>query len=175
MQQNIMISGTGGQGIVAAGEFLSDALFRKGYEVMFGRSYGAEARGGSCRSEIMVSDAEINDLQFERSDVLLALSLPAFKKFMGVAKPGSLVLVDSGVLEQAGKTRGDVEIVCVPAREISMRLGNPIVANMVFLGALAKRSEMVNLELLKEAVRANMRPSMQEVNLRALDEGYGSV
>ena len=175
MQQNILISGTGGQGIVAAGEFLSEALFRKGYEVMFGRSYGAEARGGSCRSEIMVSDAEINDLQFERSDVLLALSLPAFKKFMGVAKPGSLILVDSGVLEQAGKTRGDVEIVGVPAREISTRLGNPIVANMVFLGALAKRSEMVNLGLLKEAIQANMRPSMQEVNLRALDEGYNSV
>ena len=175
MQLNILISGTGGQGIVAAGEFLSDALFRKGYEVMFGRSYGAEARGGSCRSEIMVGDAEINDLQFERSDVLLALSLPAFKKFVGVAKPGSLVLVDSELLAGAGKVRDDVEIVGVPARQVSLRLGNPIVANMVLLGALARRSEMVNLELLKEAVRANMRPSMQEINLRALDEGYGSV
>ena len=175
MQLNILISGTGGQGVVAAGEFLSDALFRKGYEVMFGRSYGAEARGGSCRSEIMVGDAEINDLQFERSDVLLAMSLPAFKKFVGVAKPGSLVLVDSELLAGAGKVRDDVEIVGVPARQVSLRLGNPIVANMVLLGALARRSEMVNLELLKEAVRANMRPSMQEINLRALDEGYGSV
>ena len=175
MQQNILISGTGGQGVVAAGEFLSDALFRKGYEVMFGRSYGAEARGGSCRSEIMVSDAEINDLQFERSDVLLALSLPAFKKFVGVAKPGSLILVDSEVLEEAGKVRGDVEIIGVPAREITVKLGNPIVANMVLLGAMARRSETVNLELLKEAVRANMRPSMQEINIRALDEGYGSA
>lgn len=175
MQQNILISGTGGQGVVAAGEFLSDALFRKGYEVMFGRSYGAEARGGSCRSEIMVSDAEINDLQFERSDVLLALSLPAFKKYVGVAKPGSLILVDSEVMEEAGKVRSDVEIIGVPAREISVRLGNSIVANMVLLGALARRSETVNLELLKDAVRANMRPSMQEINIRALDEGYGSV
>jgi len=174
LQLNILISGTGGQGVVAAGEFLSDALFRKGYEVMFGRSYGAEARGGSCRSEIMVSDAEINDLQFERSDVLLALSLPAFKKFVGVAKPGSLVLVDSEVLEEAGKVRDDVEIIGVPTRQVSLRLGNPIVANMVLLGALARRSEMVNLEFLKEAVRANMRPSMQEINLHALDEGYGS-
>lgn len=175
MQLNILISGTGGQGVVAAGEFLSDALFRKGFEVMFGRSYGAEARGGSCRSEIMVGDVEINDLQFERSDVLLALSLPAFKKFLGAAKPGSLVLVDSEVLAGAGKVRDDVEIIGVPARQVSTRLGNPIVANMVLLGALAKRSEMVNLELLKEAVRANMRPSMQEINLRALDEGYGST
>ncbi|OGD55161.1 hypothetical protein A3K81_02155 [Candidatus Bathyarchaeota archaeon RBG_13_60_20] len=175
MQQNILISGTGGQGVLAAGEFLSDALFRKGYEVMFGRSYGAEARGGSCRSEVMVSDSEINDLQFEHSDVLLALSLPAFKKFVGVAKPGSLILVDSEVMEEAGRVRGDVEMMGVPARQISLRLGNPIVANMVLLGALARRSETVNLELLKDAVRANMRPSMQEINLRALDEGYGSV
>ena len=142
---------------------------------MFGRSYGAEARGGSCRSEIMVSDAEINDLQFERSDVLLALSLPAFKKFMAVAKPGSLILVDSDVYERAGKVRGDVEIIRVPSREIALKLGNPIVANMVLLGALAKRSEMVNLELLKEAVLANMRPSMQEINLKALDLGHASI
>jgi 2-oxoglutarate ferredoxin oxidoreductase subunit gamma len=175
VKQNILIGGTGGQGVVAAGEFLSDALFRKGYEVMFGRSYGAEARGGSCRSEIMVSDEEINDLQFERSDVLLVLSLPAFRRFMVVAEPGSLVLVDRGVVEQAGEARGDVEIVRVPAREVSLRLGNPIVANMVLLGALAKRSELVNLDLLKDAVRANMRPSMQEINLRALEMGYASV
>jgi 2-oxoglutarate ferredoxin oxidoreductase subunit gamma len=101
--------------------------------------------------------------------------LPAFKKFVGVAKPGSLILVDSEVMEEAGRVRGDVEMMGVPARQISLRLGNPIVANMVLLGALARRSETVNLELLKDAVRANMRPSMQEINLRALDEGYGSV
>jgi 2-oxoglutarate ferredoxin oxidoreductase subunit gamma len=175
VQQSILIRGTGGQGIVAAGEFLSDALFRKGYEVVFGRSYGAEARGGSCRSEVMVSDVEINDLQFEKSDVLLALSLPAFKKYIGVAKPRSLILVDSDVYERAGSVRDDVEIIRVPSREISLKLGNPIVANMVLLGVLAKRSELVNLDLLKEAVLANMRPSMQEINLKALDIGYASI
>jgi len=94
---------------------------------------------------------------------------------MGVAKPGSLILVDSDVYERAGKVRDDVEIIRVPSREISMKLGNPIVANMVLLGALAKRSEMVNLELLKEAVLANMRPSMQEINLKALDLGHASI
>jgi len=83
--------------------------------------------------------------------------------------------VDSDVYERAGKVRDDVEIIRVPSREISLRLGNPIVANMVLLGALAKRSEMVNLELLKEAVLANMRLSMQEINLKALDMGYASI
>jgi len=175
VKQNIMISGTGGQGIVASGSFLSNALFMKNYEVMFSRSYGAEARGGSCRAEIMVSDEPINDLQFEKTDVLLCLSLPAFKKYLPIAKPNSLVVVDSYVLERSTDIRNDLEIIKVPAREIAISLGNQIVANMVLLGALAGRSDMVRLDLLKDAVNQNMRESMREINLKALQMGYESV
>ena len=176
MKLNILIGGTGGQGIVAAGEFLSQALFMKGYEVMFGRSYGSEARGGSCRSEVMVSDSQINDLQFEESDVLLCLSLPAFKKYLSRAKSGSLVVVDSLVVGRFhGVIREDVEVIMVPARDIAVRLGNQIVANMVMLGALARRSDVLSLELLKDAVMENMREDMREINLQALQEGYDYI
>ena len=176
MKQNILIGGTGGQGIVAAGEFLSQALFMKDYEVMFGRSYGSEARGGSCRSEIIVSDAQINDLQFEESDIFLCLSLPAFKKYIQKARPGSLVIADSMVINRVQTSiRDDVDLVQVPARDIASRLGNQIVANMVMLGALAKRSEILRLELLKYTVKENMREDMQEMNLRALEEGYSHI
>lgn len=172
MKQNILISGTGGQGVVASGEFLSQALFSDGFEVIFGRSYGSEARGGSCRSEIMVSDIEIYDLQFEESDVLLCLSLPAFKKYISKAKPGSIVLVESEVIPRVmGEIRDDVTIIPVPARETAVRLGNQIVANMVLLGALSKHSDIVSLDSLKEAVNTKMRPSMQEININALDLG----
>ena len=175
MQQNILISGTGGQGIIASGEFLSEALFMKDFEVMFSRSYGASARGGACMSQIMVADHVINDLQFEQSDVLLCLSLPAFKKFMPLAKPDSLIIVDTNVYNRAEDIREDVEIVQVPARDIAVNLGNQIVANMVMLGALAKYSEMVYLDLLKDAIQTNMRESMREINLKALQMGYDSV
>lgn len=176
MQQNILICGTGGQGIIAAGGFLSKALFRKDLEVMFSRSYGASARGGACKSEIMVSDKEINDLQFEESDVLLALSLPAFKKYIGGARQGSLVIVDSSVLARVDEpVRGDVKLLKVPARDIAVELGNQIVANMVILGALARVSEMVSLDYLREAVEANMKPGMRAINLQALQRGSDSV
>ena len=175
MKQSILISGTGGQGVIAAGSFLSNALFMKDYEVMFSRSYGAEARGGSCMAQIMASDTVINDLQFEKTDVLLCLSLPAFKKYLPIAEPGSLVFVDSSVFERADKVRDDVEIIKVPAREIAQSLGNPIVANMVILGALAKRSEMVRLDLLKDVVIVNMRESMRDINLKAIQMGHDSV
>lgn len=175
MQQNILISGTGGQGIIASGEFLSEALFMKNYEIMFSRSYGASARGGACMSQIMVADHIINDLQFEKSDILLCLSLPAFKKYMEQAKEGSLIIVDTSVYSRVDMVREDLRIILVPARDIANELGNQIVANMVMLGALAKNSEMVNLELLKEAVNTNMRESMRDINLKALQRGYDSV
>ena len=175
MQQNILISGTGGQGIIASGEFLSEALFMKELEVMFSRSYGASARGGACMSQIMVADHVINDLQFMQSDVLLCLSLPAFKKYMPLARPDSLIIVDTHVYNRAENIREDLEIVQVPARDIAVGLGNQIVANMVMLGALAKHSEMVNLNLLKDAVNTNMRESMREINLKALQMGYDYV
>ena len=172
MQQNILISGTGGQGIIASGEFLSEALFMKNYEIMFSRSYGASARGGACMSQIMVADHIINDLQFEKSDILLCLSLPAFKKYMPMAKPGSLIIVDTHVYERAESIRDDVAIVRIPARDIAVGLGNQIVANMVMLGQLAKNSETVSLDLLKDAVNTRMRESMREINIKALEAGY---
>ena len=168
MKQNILISGTGGQGIVASGEFLGQALFAKEYEVMFSRSYGASARGGACKSEVMVSDGIINDLQFEDTDVLMCLSLPAFKKYISMAKPGSLIIVDTHVYERAENIREDVEIVHLPARDIAVGLGNQIVANMVMLGVLAKHSETVSLDLLKDAVNTRMR----EINIKALESGF---
>lgn len=173
MYTGILISGTGGQGIIAAGEFLTEALFRAGQEVMFTRSYGSEARGGSCRSEVIVSDSEIYDLQLDKADILVALSPAAFKKYQDRAKEDALVLVDSAVLKSLGESeaRSDVDLKHLPASEIAIELGNPIVANMVLLGALSKLSEVVSLDDLREAVNALMRPSMRDVNLKALESG----
>lgn len=172
MIKSILISGTGGQGIVAAGEFLSEALFDSGYEVINSRSYGSEARGGSCRSQIIVSDTEIFDLSFGQSDILIVLSVAAFNKYQGRSKEGGLVIVDSEVIRRFNKVREDIELVHVDAGIIALELGNLIVANMVLLGALAKFSDLITLDDLKQVVRKNMRPSMQEINLKALEAGY---
>jgi 2-oxoglutarate ferredoxin oxidoreductase subunit gamma len=89
LRRDILISGTGGQGIIAAGEFLSEAIFRAGYDVINGRSYGSEARGGSCRSEVIVSDSEIYDLGFDEADILIALSTPAFRRYLSRVREDS--------------------------------------------------------------------------------------
>jgi 2-oxoglutarate ferredoxin oxidoreductase subunit gamma len=177
MEQGILIGGTGGQGILAAGEFLSEALFRAGYEVINSRSYGSEARGGRCRSEVIVSDSEIYDLQLEEADVLIILSVPAFRQYVSRAKENALVLVDGDVLSKLEReeTRTGIDLVPISASDTAKRLGNPIVANMVLLGALAKRSELLRVEDLRGAVKEMMRPSLQEINLKAIEAGYSEA
>ena len=177
MKRGILISGTGGQGVVAAGEFLSEALFKAGYEVVNTRSYGSEARGGSCRSEVLVSDGDLYDLQLEEADILIAMSVPAYRRYIGRAKRNGLVLVDAEVLSKLreDELRADAELVAVPASETAAKLGNPIVANMVLLGALTKLSDLMGLDRLKDAVKTLMCPSMREINLRALEAGYASA
>ena len=177
MRKDILITGTGGQGIIAAGEFLSDAIFSTGFDIINGRSYGSEARGGSCRSEVIVSDTEIYDLNLGEADILIVLSLPAFKRYQGSVKAGGILLVDARVLDEVGKgeLRDDVDIVVVDATEKALELGNMIVANMILLGALSKRSGLITLDIMKAAVNKRMHPSMQTINIRALESGYGMV
>jgi 2-oxoglutarate ferredoxin oxidoreductase subunit gamma len=174
VEAKILLSGTGGQGIISAGEFLSEALFRAGYEVVNARSYGTEARGGSSRSEILVSDGEIYEIEVDEADILVVMSTPAYRRYIGRAKKQSLVLVEEDVLREIGERelRGDVELVSVPANRMASKLGNPIVANMVMLGALSKRTNLISLEGLKEAVNTLMRPHLREINIKALELGY---
>ena len=177
MQVNIMVTGTGGQGVIAAADFLSESLWRNGLHVVNTRSYGAEARGGSAMSVVIAGDEEIYDIQFEKSDALLVLSLPAYRKYSSVAKPSSLVIVDSRVLERLKpeEARKDVEQVSVPAAEIAEKLGNPIVANMAMLGAYTKKTGLITLSQLKDAVKTLMRTQFHEINLRAIDSGASSI
>lgn len=177
MEVKVLLSGTGGQGIISAGEFLSEALFRAGYEVVNIRSYGTEARGGSSRSEILVSDGEIYEIEVGETDILVAMSTPAYRRYINRAKKESLVLVEEDVLAEIGdeELREDVELVSIPANKTASSLGNPIVANMVMLGALSKRTKLITLEGLKEAVNTLMRPHLREINIKALELGYQEV
>ncbi len=177
MQTNIMISGTGGQGVIAAADFLGEALWRNGHHVVNTRSYGAEARGGSAMSVVIASDEEIYDIQFEKADTILILSLPAYRKFVGVARQGALLMVDGRILGRLKpeELRNDVVQVSVPAADQAEALGNPIVANMVMLGAYTERTGIITLDQLREAVTALMRPQFHEVNLKAIEAGASAV
>ena len=179
MRLGILISGTGGQGVVVAGGFLSKALFKAGYEGVNTHSYGAEARGGACRSEVLVSDAEIYELSLTEADILIAMSTPAYRSYIPKVRRGGTAIVEAAVAEELKglgvDLRPDVETVAIPARRRADELGNTIVANMILLGALIKSTRLIDLEVMKRLVEEEMRQSMREINVKALVTGFSSV
>ncbi|MFW6082587.1 MAG: 2-oxoacid:acceptor oxidoreductase family protein, partial [Chloroflexota bacterium] len=59
MQEEIIISGFGGQGSLFAGQLLAYAAMGQGLHVTWIPSYGPEMRGGKARCTVVISDEEI--------------------------------------------------------------------------------------------------------------------
>jgi len=179
LRLSILISGTGGQGVILAGELLSRAFFKAGYEVINTHSYGAEARGGACKSELLISDEEIYDISLADTDVFIAMSAPAYTRYIHQAKTGSLVLLEEEVAQELKKMaielKGDVETVSIPAKSIAQNLGDVIVTNMVIIGALLKKTSHIELEIIKSVIEESMSPAVRDINLKALERGYSSL
>ena len=57
----LVFSGSGGQGVITAAIILAEAaVIHEGKNATQSQSYGAAARGGATRSDVIISDEEIN-------------------------------------------------------------------------------------------------------------------
>jgi 2-oxoglutarate ferredoxin oxidoreductase subunit gamma len=108
---------------------------------------------------------------------MLVLSLPAYRKYVAVARKDSLVMVDSRVLNRLKpeEVRKDVNTIPVPAADLAEKLGNPIVANMIILAAYTKMTGIIGLDQLRDSVKALMRSQFHDLNLKAIEAGAAAV
>src|SRR5512141_2209504 len=94
-RSEIRLAGEGGQGMILAGIILAEAAaIYDGKQATQTQSYGPEARGGASRSEVVISDVEIDHPEVLSADVVVALSQEAYKKFAKSVRPGGLLIVD---------------------------------------------------------------------------------
>lgn len=167
----VRLSGFGGQGIILAGIILGEAISL--YEDRFAiqtQSYGPEARGGASRAEVVISDEEIDLLEVTNPHLLLALSQQAYNKYIGDVREDGVVIIDE---EHVRVDPNEKRIKALPISRIALdEAGNPIVTNMVALGAVAAITGIVGLDTLKKAVAARAPQGTEELNLLAVDLGY---
>lgn len=168
----ILIAGFGGQGIILAGVILGRAIaLYEGKNAIQIQSYGPEARGGACRSEVVVSDGEIDYPMVIRPDVFVAMSQEAFDRYIGRLKPEGTLIVDSSLVRfDEGEIRP--RAYRVPATLAADELGRRVVANVVMLGALGGLTGLVSKGALERSVRDTAPKGTEELNLRALGRGF---
>lgn len=169
----IRLSGSGGQGMIFAGTVLAEAVgVEDGKNVCQTQSYGPEARGGASRSDLVVGTGEIFHPKPFRLDLLLALTQEACDTYFPALKEEGCLIVDSGLVTQLP----DHEVHGFPFSQIARdKIGTPMVANIIALGAIAALTRVVSKKGLLEAVKRRAPKGTEEKNLKAVETGFALV
>ena len=80
MENNVIIAGFGGQGVLLAGEVLANALMLDEKNVTWFPCYGAEMRGGTVNCEVVASEAEVSSVNKKEADFIIALNQLSFER-----------------------------------------------------------------------------------------------
>lgn len=173
MREEIIMAGSGGQGIMFAGTLLAHAAMEEGLNVTYFPSYGAEMRGGTANCKVIISDENIGSPVVTNPSTLLAMNESSLERFNPKVKRGGLIVVNSSLLKKEIKT-DDVEILKIPATELAEKLGDSRVANMVILGAYINKKKAVSLERTMDSLKKVLgegKKNLLKLNREALRKG----
>ena len=173
MRYDIRLSGSGGQGIIVMGIILAEALgVYDGKYVAQTQSYGPEARGGSSKAEVVVSDEEIDYPEAMKLDLLLAMSQKSCDDYYGDLKPAGTIIVDSTFVTQLPVP----EVFAIPFTRIAReKLQKEMAANIVALGALGQLTGLVSRGALEKAVLHRVPKGTEALNREALRAGMAAA
>lgn len=152
MQEEIIISGFGGQGILSMGKILAYAGIMEGKEVSWMPAYGPEQRGGTANVTVILGDCPIASPILNRFDTAIVLNQPSLEKFEPMVKPGGCIIYDSYAICKP-PTRNDVSIHKIDAMAEAARMKNGKVLNMLILGGLIKVRSVVTVEDVVKGLR----------------------
>jgi len=170
--KQIRFCGYGGQGVVLAGTILGHAAINDDKWVAGSNSYGAQARGGSARSEVVIAKNPITYPHVIKADILIAMSQAAYDEYIqDVAEQSALVLYDDMIVHP--RDMHGVQQIGVPATKTSIdAFNNKQVANIVMLGASVVITGIVSEKSLISSIKTNVGQRFRELNLKALEVGY---
>lgn len=172
MRNEIRIAGFGGQGVITIGVLLAKAVGQGGgMFVAQTQSYGPEARGGACKTDVVISDAEIDYIKPLRLNVMATMSQPALHAYGDSLGDDARLLVDSTLVTDIPARFTDV--VAVPATALAAEeLGLPVAANVIIFGALARATGWATPESCKQALADTFPERLLAKNNAAFDLGY---
>jgi len=183
----ILVAGSGGQGVLLLGRLIAYCGMLEGKEVTCFPSYGAEVRGGTANSTVILSDEMIGSPIASNPDILIAMNEASLRKFQPRIRPQGLLIYDSSLIGSP-EIRSDITALDVPAsiiagsengkgsvgKSLSLTETQVRSANMVMLGALVGRTGILKAEnamiALERLTSARRRRTLDE-NKEAIRRG----
>ena len=177
MQEEIIISGFGGQGTLFAGQLLAYAAMEQGHHVTWIPSYGPEMRGGKARCTVIISNDVIGSPLVRRPSMAIVLNIPSMDAFEPAIKPGGVLVVNSSLIARESE-RDDINVIYVPAADVATEVGNIRLANVVCVGALIQASGVVPMKAVSQALNSHLPERHRKLlgpNQEALHRGAALV
>ncbi len=167
----VLVSGSGGQGIILAGLIIAEAGIAQGLQVVQTASYGPESRGGASRSEVVLSGSQIDYPAVTEPDFVIALTQVAADKYAQEVRPGGIVLFDTTWVEKVPQgIHGQVASFPI-TEDASNQFGKALVANVIALGFFAERNPIVTADTLCAVLVTRVPKHYRELNERAFEYG----
>ncbi|HKJ98642.1 MAG TPA: 2-oxoacid:acceptor oxidoreductase family protein [Desulfotignum sp.] len=170
-RSRLVFSGSGGQGVITAAILLAKAaVLFEGKNATQSQSYGAAARGGATRSDVLISESDIYFPKVVQPNILVSLTQESYNTFSGIIRPGGLLLVDTKFVSIEKKV--DAKHISLPMYDTVMeKVGKPIVFNICMLGALLGATGLVQAESILRVLETSIPKDFMEMNKKALELG----
>ncbi len=170
-EHEIRICGYGGQGIILAGHIIGHAasIFEHKHAT-FIQDYGPEARGGTCRADVVISNERVLYPYINAPSVLVVMSQAAYDKYHPRNREDTLVIIDEDAVKPTA-TKGK-KLLTVPAKRIAEKLGRAAVANVVMLGFFTAITGIISVKAMKKSILAAVPKNTEELNMKAFEQGY---
>ncbi len=167
----MVFSGSGGQGVITAAILLAEAaVLYENLIAVQSQTYGPAARGGATRSDVIISDSNINYPKVLQPNVLVCLTQEAYNLFYPIIRPGGLLITDTRFVKTEKKV--DAQQREFPMyRTVMDKIGKPIVFNICMLGAVLSLTDLVKSESIIKVLENRIPSSFLEMNRKALNLG----
>jgi len=193
---NMIITGVGGQGNVVASQVLGQILVRQGYIMTIGETYGASQRGGSVMSHLRISQEEqFSPLIPEGScDLVLGLEPVEAVRVLGqYGNPNIQLIVNMRPIYPVDVVAGDKDypnlstilekikrlsrrVWTINATDIALEMENPVVSNVIMIGALASLDLLpIDNDVFLEVMRDILPPHQLDLNMEAFSKGKDNI
>ncbi|MEN8907450.1 MAG: 2-oxoacid:acceptor oxidoreductase family protein [Clostridiales bacterium] len=149
----IIISGFGGQGILSAGKMLAYGGMIEDKYVSWVPSYGPEMRGGTANCHVIVSKELIASPILSKVTALIVMNEPSLEKFESYVNQNGLIILDNSIINKFS-VRKDIDVVAIPATQLANEMGNVAFANIILLGKLIHKTNLISKETIIESFKS---------------------
>jgi 2-oxoglutarate ferredoxin oxidoreductase subunit gamma len=168
----IRFSGFGGQGIIRCGLITGKALsLYDNKHATMTQSFGPEARGSACSSQVVVSDDRVLYPYITTPEILVSMSQEAYDKYEPELRDNGILVIDTDLVKPMA-VRGKIQMYAIPSTRFAEELGNRIIANLVMLGFFTAVTKIASPEAMKKALPGLVPGRFLDLNIKAFDKGY---